>query len=558
MSPRQLRPELPGCAGPASIPTEIFFAIIQAFLTDAKISARAIEWRLEYAEDAPSNFRLALTGDLGYPGPLSIHRFQRISLPLQINKKCRELTSRVFMPIPSQDFYFPGTGPDIFVLPHVDLFRVAKVRSYIHHTGSPLDSLIYLPTLKAYTFMQRIRRFHILEFNMTTLEVIENLPQLKEVIFNGKSLIDTIEMSDTKCLLVMIPMDADNFPDWSDYHLPHKTKFGSFWNPFGCRSVRVCGKVLDSRHSTFEVYNTSDDPDAESPSIKFLNPECTCSQCLSAIKDENESETRPVGPASLPSGIFMAIIDILISEAVQSACPIFWERTYLIRRPIGLGARDYERMAHEIRKRSASFRLPSQINRMGQKMVRQRLFRADISRYLGSLDREPVYGWALPEIDAFCMEDEYFEANRESIRLLQKMQNIMLSPSAKPASRYFQNLPSHFCTVLSWLPNLRKVVCRPEPWRYLSRRLPSAVLPSPRPSEPVEIDDKIDPNLQVLTSEVDGRSIWEHLKKKKVRIYVADDRGGAEIIQTTEGFRMKYLAPDETRDCKFLSGWVIL
>ncbi|KAK7445618.1 hypothetical protein Landi51_08014 [Colletotrichum acutatum] len=555
MSLRQLRPELPGCAGPASIPTEIFFAIIEAFLTDAKSSARAIEWRLEYAKDAPSNFRLALTGDLGYPGPLSIHRFRHISLPLQINKKCRELTSRVFIPIPSQHFVFLGTDPDIFVLPHVDLFRVPKVEDY--YTESLLDSLIYLPTFKAYTFMQRIRRFHILEFNMTILEVVENLPQLKEVIFNGKSLIDTIEMNDTKCLLGMIPMDADNFPGWSDYHLPQKTKFGSFWNPFGCRSVRVYGKVSDSRLSTFEVYNTSDDPDAESPSIKFLNPECACSQCWSAIKDANENKPRPVGPASLSSRIFMAIIDILISEAVQSACPIFWERTYLIRSPIGLGVRDYGRMAHEIRRRYASFRLPSQINRMGQKMVRQRLFRADICHYMGSQDVEPVYGWALPEIDAFCMEDEYFEANLESIRLLQKVQNIMLPPSAKPASSYFKNLPSHFCTVLSFLPNLRKVVCRPKPWRYWSRHLPSAV-PSPRPSEPVEIDDKRDLNLHLLTSEFDGRSIWEYLKKKKVRIYVADGGVGAEIIQTTEGFRMKYLTPDETRDCKFLSGWMIL
>ncbi|KXH40381.1 hypothetical protein CSIM01_10129 [Colletotrichum simmondsii] len=211
MSLHQLRPALPGCAGPASIPTEIFFAIIEAFLADAKASAQAIEWRLDYAEDAPSNFCLALTGDLGYPEPLSIHRFRNISIPLQINKKCRKLTSRVFIPIPSQHFYLQETGPDIFVLPYVDLFRVPKVELY--YTESLLDSLIYLPTFKAYTFMQQIRRFHILEFNMKILEVIENLPQLKEVIFNGKSLIDLIDMSDTKCLLGMIPMDADNFPE---------------------------------------------------------------------------------------------------------------------------------------------------------------------------------------------------------------------------------------------------------------------------------------------------------------------------------------------------------
>ncbi|KAK1541403.1 hypothetical protein CPAR01_07392 [Colletotrichum paranaense] len=551
MSPHQLRPALPGCAGPDSIPTEIFFAIIEAFLADAKASSRAIEWRLEYAEDAPSNFRLALTGDVGYPGPLSIHRFRNISIPLQINKKCRELTSRVFIPIPSLHFYLERTGPDIFVLPYVDLFRVPKVESY--YFRSLLDSLIYLPTFEAHAFMQQIRRFHILEFKMAILEVVENLLQLKEVIFNGKSLIDTIEMSDTKCLLGMIPMDADNFPEWSDHHLPEKTKFGSFWNPFGRRSVRVYGKVPDSRLSTFEVYNTSDDPDAESPSIKFLNPECTCSQCLSATKDEKESETRPVGPASLPSRIYMAIIDILISEAVQSACPIFWERTYLIKSLIALDARDYGRMSHEIRKRFASLRLPSQINRTGQKMVRQRLIRAEISR-----GEEPPYGWALPEIDAFSMEDEYFEANLEGIRLLQKVQNIILPTSPDPGSRYFQNQPVNFCTALSLLPNLRKVVCHLEPWRYYwSRRSPSA-LPSPRPSEPVEIDDRIDLDLQLLTSKFDGMSNWEFLENKKVRLYVTDGEGGAEIIQTTEGFKMKYLTPDETKDCKFLSGWMIL
>ncbi|KAK1527279.1 uncharacterized protein CCOS01_07541 [Colletotrichum costaricense] len=73
---------------------------------------------------------------------------------------------------------------------------------------------------------------------MAILEVVENLLQLKEVIFDGESLIDTIEMSDTKCLLGMIPMDADKFPEWSDHHLPEKTKFGSFWNPFGRRSSK--------------------------------------------------------------------------------------------------------------------------------------------------------------------------------------------------------------------------------------------------------------------------------------------------------------------------------
>ncbi|KAK1488246.1 hypothetical protein CTAM01_11469 [Colletotrichum tamarilloi] len=296
MSPHQLRPALPGCAGPDSIPTEIFFAIIEAFLADAKASSRAIEWRLEYAEDAPSNFRLALTGDVGYPGPLSIHRFRNISIPLQINKKCRELTSRVFIPIPSLHFYLERTGPDIFVLPYVDLFRVPKVESY----------------------------------------------------------------------------------------------------------------------------------------------------------------------------------------------------------------------------------------------------------------------YALPEIDAFSMEDEYFQANLEGIRLLQKVQNIILPTSPEPGSRYFQNQPANFCTALALLPNLRKVVCHLEPWRYYrSRRSPSA-LPSPRPSEPVEIDDRIDLDLQLLTSKFDGMSNWEFLEKKKVRLYVTDGEGGAEIIQTTEGFKMKYLTPDETKDCKFLSGWMIL
>ncbi|KXH33645.1 hypothetical protein CNYM01_07448 [Colletotrichum nymphaeae SA-01] len=295
MSPHQLRPALPGCAGPASIPTEIFLAIIEAFLADAKASARAIEWRLDYAEDAPSNFCLALTGDLGYPEPLSIHRFRNISLPLQINKKCRELTSRVFVPIPSLRIHFQTTGPDIFILPYVDLFRIPKVERY-------------------YT---------------------EDL------------------------------------------------------------------------------------------------------------------------------------------------------------------------------------------------------------------------------LDAFCAQGDYFRANMEGIRFLQKMQNIILPPSAAPDGRYFQYLPRRFCTVLSLLPNLRRVVCPPKRWGDWSRRLPSGV-PSPRPSEPVEIDDKIDISLHLLTSEVDGRSIWEYLKKKQVRLYVADGEGGAEIIQTAEGFKMRYLTPDESKDCKFLSGWMIV
>ncbi|KAG7042734.1 hypothetical protein JMJ77_0003026 [Colletotrichum scovillei] len=555
MPSHQLRPALPGCAGPDSIPTEVFFAIIEAFLADAKASARAIEWRLEYEEDAPSNFRLALTGDLGYPGPLSIHRFRHISLPLQINKECRRLTSRVFMPIPSQHFYSQGTSPDIFVLPHLDLFRVPKVGK--NSFGNLLDSVIYLPTFKAFTLMQQIRRFHILEFNMTILEVVENLPQLKEVIFNGESLIDTIEMSDTKCLLGMIPMDADNFPEWSDYHLPEKTKFGSFWNPFGCRSVRVYGKVSGSRLSTFEVYNTSDDPDAESPSIKFLKPEYTCSQCLSAINDGNKSETCPVGPASLPSGIFMAIVDILISEAVQSACPIFWTEVNLDISTISLYTRKHERVVYETRKRFASFRLPSQINRMSQEMVRQRFFEARIYTYMGIRDEEPVYGWALPDIDVFPIEDDYFRTSLEGIRLLRKMRNIMLPSSEKPTSSAFPAVPDNFSIILSLLPKLRKVVYLPEQVKFWCRRSRSA-LPSPRPSEPVEIGDRIDLNLHLLTSKVNDISNWENLEKKKVRLYVADGEGSAEIIQTTEGFRMKYLTPDETKDYKFLSGWMIL
>ncbi|KXH40132.1 hypothetical protein CSAL01_07509 [Colletotrichum salicis] len=418
MFPCQLRPALPGCVGPASIPTETFLAIIEAFLTDARNSARTIEWRLESATNTTSNFRLALTGDMGYPEPLSIQRFRQISLPLQINKKCRELTSLVFIPVPSKPFYFTRTGPDIFVLPDVDLFRLPTIGK----GDKELLNSLFLSTFAVHTFMQHIRRFHILVFNRTNLGTIESLPQLEEVIFNGKNLIDTTEMSDTQCVLDVIPMKPNDFPEWSnDQSPPKKTSFGSFWYLFSYRSIRVYGTVLDSRLSTFEVYNTSDDPTEESPSIKFLEPECTCSKCLIATQDDNRRETGPVGPSSLPSGLSLAIIDILITEAVQSARPIFWDTVDLTRSPVRLSVKqaNKKKMAHEVLKRYASFRLPSQINSKTLKMVGQQLCRANMeTHYIGYDDGYAyMYGWALPSIDTFPIDVECFRTTGEGIRL---------------------------------------------------------------------------------------------------------------------------------------------
>lgn len=278
MSLRELREALPSATGPATLPYDVLFDIIDILVARAEKETEVIHHFITISDKTASGFNICDQVDFGQDGGNvpQRRRFALIRDLIQIDSKTREhIAATTFRPV---EMVFEGSNPEeIFkkvgwICPNVDyFFPWIGDRDWM----APHVATLRSPTPEGAIVLNSIRRVRIVEsmlfsdFYVQDFEILLTLPELKEISVR----VDTIIMEANVRQDEAIPINEYEFPElagWveriGDY------AFRPHWKDLEERGIRVFVFESYERNTHMNVLELVNAPDGIR--MKFLDPEC--------------------------------------------------------------------------------------------------------------------------------------------------------------------------------------------------------------------------------------------------------------------------------------------